>query len=71
VASCAVELVQVIARRDDVPLTTVQASIAGELEPDNPVRPDLALFNRVRLDFRLGGVTGEQADALVDGFKRT
>jgi uncharacterized OsmC-like protein len=49
VASCAVELVQVLARDDDVPLTGVQTSIAGEIEPDNPVRSDVSVFNSVRL----------------------
>jgi uncharacterized OsmC-like protein len=71
VASCAVELVQVIARREDVPLAGVETAISGEIEPDNPVRPDVALFNRVRLDFRLVGVTDEQAEALVERFKHT
>ena len=71
VAACAVELVQVLARSQDVPLASVEAQIAGEIEPENPVRPDVSLFNRVRLEFLLGGVTSGQAEALVEGFKRT
>jgi uncharacterized OsmC-like protein len=69
VASCGVELLQVLARGDDVPLTRAHVAIAGEIDPDRPVRPDVTVFNRVRLSFELEGVTREQADLLVKGFK--
>lgn len=35
----------------------------------NPVRPDLALFNSVRLRFDLAGVTEAQGSELVAAFK--
>jgi uncharacterized OsmC-like protein len=69
VASCGVELVQVFAREEDLPLRSVRTEIAGEIEPGNPVRPDLTLFNRVHLAFRLDGVTQQQAEHLVERFK--
>jgi uncharacterized OsmC-like protein len=69
VASCGVELVQVIAKDRGVPLTRAQVTIAGEMDRSNPVRPDYALFNSVRLRFDLSGVTPEQGADLVQSFK--
>ena len=59
IAACGVELVQVIAKADDVPLRAVRAEITGELDPANPVRDDVNVFNSVRLSFELAGVTEE------------
>lgn len=70
VATCGVELLQVIARREDAPLESASVEIAGEIDPANPVRPDLSVFNSVRLVFRLTGVTEAEADRLVESFKR-
>jgi uncharacterized OsmC-like protein len=70
VAACGVELVEVIARANDVPLRAVRVEITGELDPANPVRDDVNVFNSVRLAFALAGVTEEQGRALVESFKR-
>ncbi|HLG08475.1 MAG TPA: OsmC family protein [Gaiellaceae bacterium] len=70
IASCGVELVQVLAKASDVPLDAVTAEIEGELDPANPVRDDVNVFNSVRLSLRLSGVTEEQGAELVEGFKR-
>jgi uncharacterized OsmC-like protein len=70
VASCGVELIQVLARQIDVPLTSVRASIDATQDPSAPVRPDVNLFNAVHLHFELGGVDQTQAQDLVDRFKR-
>jgi uncharacterized OsmC-like protein len=69
VATCGVELVQVFAREEELPLRSVRVNTAGEMDLDNPVRPDLRVFNRVRVEFELGGVTQEQAEHLVERFK--
>lgn len=69
VASCAVELLHVIARERDVGLGTVTASIQGTIDRSNPVRPDVALFNSVRLDLGLEGVNEREAEELVEAFK--
>ena len=60
VAACGVELVQVLARAKQVPLQAATVTIRGVLEPNNPVRSELSLFNAVRLHFHLKGVTQEQ-----------
>jgi len=69
IASCGVELVQVFAREEELPLERVRVDIAGEIEPGNPVRPDVTVFNRVRLEFELDGVGVDEAEHLVERFK--
>ena len=70
VATCGVELVQVIARDENVPVQAVSATIEALQDRGQPVRPDVSLFNRVRLEFHLTGVTAEQGVRLIDSFKR-
>ncbi|MBA3434060.1 MAG: OsmC family protein [Actinobacteria bacterium] len=70
VASCGVELLQVIAKSEDVQLESASVEIAGEIDPANPVRDDLSVFNSVRLRFRLAGVSEDEATRLVERFKR-
>lgn len=69
VAACGVELLQVIAKERGVPLASARAAITGEMDRARPVRPDLALFNSVRIRFDLAGVTAEQGSDLVKAFK--
>ncbi len=69
VASCGVELVQVLSRDEGVPLSGVRVAVSGEIDPDRPVRPDVTVFSRVRLHFELEGVTPDQGDLLVKRFK--
>ena len=70
VAACGVELVQVIAREQQVGLRAIAVEIEGSMDRSQPVRPDLSVFNQVRLSFRLDGVTQAQGIDLVDRFKR-
>jgi uncharacterized OsmC-like protein len=69
VAACGVELVQVLAKAGGVPLTAARVAIEGLMDRAKPVRPDVALFNSVRLRFDLTGVTSEQGRDLVEAFK--
>jgi uncharacterized OsmC-like protein len=70
VAACAVELLEVIARDQSMRLDAVSARITGVIDRDNPVRSDLTLFNSVRLGLTVHGPSQEQAEALVEAFKR-
>jgi uncharacterized OsmC-like protein len=70
VAACGVELMQVIAREQKMPLQDASVGIYCVMDRNNPVRPDLALFNSVRLQFLLKGVTDGQAIQLITAFKR-
>lgn len=69
VATCGVELVGVIAKAEGMPLPHVAVDIHGVIDRSHPVRSDLSLFNSVRLQFRIKGVTQEQGDLLVERFK--
>jgi uncharacterized OsmC-like protein len=69
VAACGVELVEVIARDQSVPLKEVRVEISGMMDRSRPVRPDLSVFNSVRLRFQLTGVGPEQGRELVERFK--
>ena len=70
VATCGVELLEVIARSESMPLESASVEVSGELDPASPVRDDVTVFNSVRLEFRLTGVTEDEATRLVERFKR-
>ena len=70
VAACGVELVQVLARAQQVPLRAATVAIRAVLDPSKRVRPEVSLFNAVRLHFHLKGVTQEQGTQLIEDFKR-
>jgi organic hydroperoxide reductase OsmC/OhrA len=69
VATCAVELIQMFARDDGVPIGDVHVQIGSELDPDNQPDPHRMLFNRVRMRVKVEGVTQARAEELVDRFK--
>src|SRR3989442_14941345 len=60
VASCGVELIQVIARERGTGLNEVNATILGTIDRSRPVRRDLTLFNSVHLELELGGVGDDE-----------
>jgi len=70
IATCGVELVQVLAKAADVAVGDVRAGVHGVLDPARPVRDDVRVFNSVRIRFELEGVTTAAARELVEGFKR-
>ena len=70
VAACGVELVQVLARAQQMPLQATKVTIRAVLDSSKPVRPEVSLFNAVRLHFHFKGVTQEQGAQLIETFKR-
>ncbi len=70
VASCGVELVEVIARDSSVPIGPVSVTVHGIVDRSKQPRPDVTLFNTIRMDFLVRGTDGASAAALVEGFKR-
>ena len=70
VAACGVELVQVIAREQSVPVGDVAVRIHAVVDRSRPVRPDVTLFNTVHLRFTLSGVPRERAGGLIEQFKK-
>ncbi len=69
VASCGVELVQVIAGRQNIPLAGISVTVSGVIDRGHPVRPDVTVFNRVRVQFLMRGVSEEQGAELIEAFK--
>ena len=69
VAACGVELIQAIARREQVPLRTVGVDVHGVLDRAHQARPDVRTLKSVELQFTFTGVEGPQAALLVDRFK--
>jgi uncharacterized OsmC-like protein len=69
VACCGVELIQMLAKSEEIPLKTVNVSIRGMMDRSRPVRPDVSLFNCVRLDFKMAGINDQQAKQLIASFK--
>jgi uncharacterized OsmC-like protein len=70
VAACGVELVQVIAREQSVPIGEVHVRIHALVDRNKPVRQDVTVFNAVRLSFSLAGVPNERAGILIEQFKK-
>jgi uncharacterized OsmC-like protein len=70
VATCGVELMQVIAREQQFSPRSIAVEISASMDRSKPVRQDLTVFNAVELQFRIGGVTPDQAADLVERFKR-
>src|SRR4051794_20128856 len=69
VATCAVELVQVLAKEQDTPLAGVEATIEGTVDRAHEVRDDVTVFRSVRLHFTMHGIGAGAAGALVEAFK--
>ena len=70
VASCGVELIQVIARDEGISVASVAVEAHGMVDRSNQARSDVTVPNQVRLQFALEGVEDAQAEKLVEGFKR-
>ena len=69
VASCGVELVQVLAKSAGIGLKGIAVRIQGLMDRSKPVRADVSLFNSVRLEFQMRGVNESDARQLVESFK--
>jgi uncharacterized OsmC-like protein len=70
IAACGVELLQVIAKEQQLAPKSIAVEIAGTMDRSKPVRQDVSLFNSVNMHFRLDGVSQAQAADLVERFKR-
>jgi uncharacterized OsmC-like protein len=68
VTACGVELLQVIAKEEGMPLRRVVARIEAIVDRERQT-PGVTLFNKVRIWFTTEGVTQPQAQDLVGRFK--
>jgi uncharacterized OsmC-like protein len=70
VAACGVELVQVIAKDQNVAIGPVSVKVHGVVDRTRQARTDVTVFNAVNMDFTVSGTDGASAAALVEAFKR-
>ena len=70
VASCGVELLQVIARDEKRSVGPIRLLVEGKVDRSRQPRTDVTVFNSVRMRFTISGTDAAAAQALVDGFKR-
>ena len=69
IAACGVELVQVLAKAESIPLSGIAVDIHGAMDRTRPPRKDVSLFNSVTVRFRMKGVSEQQGRRLVELFK--
>jgi uncharacterized OsmC-like protein len=70
VAGCCIELMHVIARSEQAPLQKAHVKIHGVVDRDRQASSDVTLFNSVRLEIELTGVTPSQGESIVAGFRK-
>jgi uncharacterized OsmC-like protein len=70
VAACGVELVQVIAKGEKLPLKKAAVEITSTQDRSRPVRPDVSLLNSVQVKFKLEGVSQQEGERLIAAFKQ-
>ena len=71
IAACGVELIEVFARQDSIPLGRVAVTAHGTLDRSAQARTDVTLLNTVSLAFTLRGVDEAQGMHLLSRFKKT
>jgi uncharacterized OsmC-like protein len=70
VASCGVELVQVIARDEGRSIGPIRLSVEGKVDRSRQPRTDLTVFNSLQMRFTIAGTDADAARTLVEGFRR-
>src|SRR5580700_706347 len=65
ISSCGVNLVEGLAQETGVPLRRTEVTIDGIRN-----RRDTSVFERIELRFVMSGVSQDQAEALVESYKR-
>ena len=69
VSACAVNMVERIAKQDQIPLQWMDVSVEAYRDPDK--RPgEITIFDAIRVHFEMWGIQPEQAEGLVETWKR-
>jgi len=69
VAACGVELVQVLAKQNNIGLEQIAVRISGMMDRSKAIHPKYTLFHEVNVDFRMKGVAQNDAAKLVELFQ--
>ena len=70
VASCATEVLQVLARDAGLPFESAAVTARGIIDLERQPHADVTVFSEVTLEIVLRGPTEEEAAGLVAGFQR-
>lgn len=70
VASCGVELIQVIAKEQGIAVGAVEIGVYGQVDRAKQPRTDITLFNKVHLTITVHGTDRNTASQLVQAFQR-
>ena len=70
VASCGVELVEVIAKETNVSIAGASVKVHGFLDRSRQARPDVTVFNSMQMDFVIRGTDLASAKGLVAAFQK-
>ena len=70
VAACGVELIQVLAKQNNVSIGALSAKVHGMMDRSNPVRTDHTVFNSVRVELKFENTEYEKAFELAEQFKK-
>lgn len=70
VAACGVELIQVLAKQQNIAVGSLRARVHGMMDRGNPVRTDHTVFNQVRVELEFQGTEYTQAFELAEAFKK-
>ena len=69
VSACAVNMVERLAKQDQIPLQWMDVRVEAYRDPDKSPG-DLTVFDAIRVDFEMWGITPEHAEGLVETWKR-
>jgi uncharacterized OsmC-like protein len=70
IAACGVELIHVIAKEQARALGSVKAKVYAKLDRSKQSKPNVTVFNELRVEFELSGTDAASAEELVDAFTR-
>ena len=69
VSACAVNMVERLAKQDQIPLQWMDVRVEAYRDPDQSPG-DLTVFDAIRVQFEMWGITPEHAEGLVETWKR-
>ena len=70
ISACAVNMLERVAREEEMPLDWMDVSVKAYRAPDEPADADITLYADIRIHFQMWGVSDADGEALVAIWKR-
>ena len=71
ITACAVNMLERLARDSQMPLAWTDVTIEADRDSDAPpVHENLSVYNEIRMHFQMEGLDADQAQELVETYKR-